>query len=125
MKKSNKVHILVAGFFLYCLISGLYGISFFTSNASFFNFNPPDDSRSLFLDQNDLISSTAKTENAFEELTKLPTPTPKNRFNKLLAYSIAEEIIILNKISNYICYSKICEVSFPKTNITFPFHYFW
>ena len=64
-----------------------------------------------------------------EELTagsgSIPAPSLKNQVNDYSLYQYAAEFFLLNQFARYLFYSVNIPLDFPKTDIIFPFHYFW
>jgi len=55
----------------------------------------------------------------------IPAPFLKNQVNDYSRYQCAAAFFLLNLFSRYIVYSVNIPLDFPKTDIAFPFHYFW
>ena len=109
----------------YCLAIILYGNSVVTSDANFSNEQSKSDDKCLIFLSADLLCPTAQSENNIREFSKLPTTSPKNHFNSLIARAKAEESIILFTFSKYSFYSHNIVDRFQQTDIIFPFQYFW
>lgn len=64
-------------------------------------------------------------ENQVSGANSVPAPSLKNHINDYTAYPRTADLLFFNLISDYLIYSRNIDPGFPKTVITFPFHYFW
>jgi hypothetical protein len=65
------------------------------------------------------------SENQVSGSGSIPAPSLKRHVNDYTAHHHTVELLIFNQITDYLIYSLNIDPGFPKTVITFPFHYFW
>ena len=66
-----------------------------------------------------------RNENNIKEISRLPSTSPNNHVNSLVARLITEESFFIIKFSRCLFYSSNIDDHFNQTDIIFPFHYFW
>ncbi len=70
-------------------------------------------------------SEECQTESITSGQANIPFPSEKDDPGHNSFFSHATGLLFLNLSSIYILYSKTIPLHFPKTDITFPFRYFW
>jgi hypothetical protein len=72
-----------------------------------------------------ILFHAISSENQLSGAGSVPAPSLKNHVNDYVAHHQMVEMLIFNYASDYLLYSLNIDPGFPKTVITFPFHYFW
>jgi len=72
-----------------------------------------------------LFSHTLQSESSVNNTNNLPTPNFKNPFNGIWAITKTTERLFETAYSQYTNISKNFLIQYRKTDIIFPFHYFW
>ena len=70
-------------------------------------------------------SEECQTESVTNGQANIPFPAEKDYTGHNSLFSRATGLFFLNLSSIYILYSQTITLHFPKTDITFPFRYFW
>ncbi len=122
MKKLLKITGFLTILALYCL-----SISFYSGNAvNYTDYSKNSDSeyRSSIVSSN-LFCHTEQSESSVSLHNNISRTSLKNSFNQFSAFSLAAIHLLRNSYSTYFFYSENIVVRFKKTDIIFPFHYFW
>lgn len=125
MKRIVKVIVGIQVILLCGFLTGLYSIgnTLSATTPSQNNENIPLNEKSFFTSAS--LFSTLTSENQVSGLNLVPAPSLKNHTDDSRAHHRTVELRLINLSANYIIYSGNIDPGFPKTVITFPFHYFW
>lgn len=124
MKKAFRIFSLLTVSALYSFVIGLYSSNAFIDNFTHSQTNP-DAKQYSSLISSTLLYHTAQTESSFTVRTNVPPSSLKNPFNEFPAYLRTTEQLFFNVFSQYRFYSQNLLVRLLKTDLIFPFHYFW
>lgn len=72
-----------------------------------------------------LFSHTTQFEGSISNFNNLPNPSFKNPFSGLWTITRCSEQLLLNTFAQYTNSSRNFLIQHRKTDIIFPFHYFW
>ena len=124
MKKVFKTTSILFFIALYCLIMGLYrGGS--SSNAVNSQSNSSINNQEYFYFTSSSTNNDQVANNESTVSYSIPVTIIKNTSSKFSCSLFAVERIILNTFWQFSYDSHVLLIQFFKTDITFPFHYFW
>lgn len=73
----------------------------------------------------DLFCQPSQSESSVNNFTNFTTPSFTNKFNKHWAISKIPNLLVETKFSQYTTFSINFLIQHRKSNLIFPFHYFW
>ena len=123
MKKLFKITAFLNLSILYCLFVSFSTGNDLNNNAEISK-HPGSEYCSAEFSSN-LFCHTEQSESSISNYNNFHRTTLKNNFNQFSSGSIASEQLPLRSFSIYNFYSKNLPIQFKKTDIIFPFHYFW
>lgn len=108
---------------LYCLFLSIYCGNAMSYHADFSRHNGTEFCSPIA--SSNLFCNTDQSDSSTSFCNKIPRTTPKNYFNQFSSCTIASELLLFSSFSRYNFFSKNLIIQFGKTDIVFPFHYFW
>lgn len=124
MKKVFRIFSLLTISALYSFVISLYSSNAFIDNCTFSQTNS-DTKQYSSLISSTLLCHTAQTESSITVHNNAPPSSLKNPFSEFSACLRTTEQLFFNVFSQYHFYSQNLLVRLQKTDIIFPFHYFW
>ncbi|MBN2892969.1 MAG: hypothetical protein JXL97_13965 [Bacteroidales bacterium] len=121
----NKIRILSAVVLtaIYCFAVGAVKESLTHSD---FQNNSTTSQEQYFSDfSTKLFCHTSQTESSVSNINNLPAPNFKNSINELWTIAKTTEHLFETAFSQYTNISRNFLIQYRKTDIIFPFHYFW
>lgn len=125
MKKIVKITGLLHLLVLYCFIVSIYNTGLLSAGIASRNHLSTQEGGYFPKTGAHQFDHTNKTENIVNCFSKVLSFSLKNQLNNFVICRKATELFLLNTFSEYQFYSKNIAYRFPKTDIIFPFHYFW
>jgi hypothetical protein len=108
---------------IYCFAIGVVTKSFAHSD---FKDYPTSSQEKIISDfSTKLFCHTSQSESSVNNINNLPAPSFKNPFNGLWAITKTTEQLFETAFSQYTNISRNFLIQHRKTDIIFPFHYFW
>ena len=123
MKSSIRILSVVFLTAIYCFTIGVVTKSF--AHSDFKNY-PTSSQEKIISDFSiKLFCHTSQSESSVNNLNNLPAPNLKNSFTEFWGIVKATEQLIESEFSQYISNSRKILINHRKSDIIFPFHYFW
>lgn len=124
MKKVFRIFSLLTISALYSFVISLYSSNVFIDNFTFSQTNS-DTKQYSSLVSSYLLCHTSQTESSITVHNNAPPSSLKNPFSEFSACIRTTEQLFFVTFSQYRFYSQNLLVRLQKTDIIFPFHYFW
>ena len=123
MKSSIKILSIVALTAIYCFAIGVVTKSLTYSDFQSHSTTPQEQYFSDFSTK--LFCQTSQSESSVNNYNNLPVPSFKNPFSGLWAITKTTEQLFKTAFSQYTNISRNFLIQHRKSDIIFPFHYFW
>jgi hypothetical protein len=125
VKKTVRIIALLNISVLYCLIISLYSSNALPYSSIGSKLSKSESKNYSALPVTDLICHLAPTAISPPACVTIPSSSLKNPFNEFFAWTHWSERAIFSTFSQYSFYSQNLLIRLEKTDIIFPFHYFW
>jgi hypothetical protein len=123
VKNHIKILSVIGLIAIYCFAIGAVNNTVFYSDISFTKSSSqenviPDLPEKIFL-------HTSNSEISVKDCNNLPVPKFKNYFTGLEAFLKATDLLYGSEYSQYTTFTRTFLINHRKSDIIFPFHYFW
>ena len=126
VKKALRIIALIQISVLYCFVISLYSSNALVENTAFSKLTDSESKHRHALVASDLLSISAHAEISVPAFNAASSSSSlKNPLNGFLAWVKITEQLFFSLFSQYSFYSQNVLVRFQRTDIIFPFHYFW
>lgn len=126
MKKTFRIFSLLNLFALYCFISGFYYANALTSFDNSALIGQVKSSENFLSSSSDnLLGHSILSESYFGGFGNILNYSPRKQVNSLAFQQKAAEINLFNTLIDYLSGSKNIVLKLKKTDIIFPYHFFW
>ncbi|WP_428664360.1 hypothetical protein [Runella sp.] len=125
MKKTFRIIALLTISALYCFAVSLYSSNGLGADSAFSKLTGAQSKHSSSLQLSNLLCTPAQATISITAFQNTPPPPHKNPFNEFSAWVKTAEHLFFSTFSQYSFYSKNVLVRLQRTDLIFPFHYFW
>ena len=123
MKNHIKILSVIGLTAIYCIAIGAVNTSLIHSDISF-NKSSSQEKVISYLSEKFFLH-TSHSESSIKDYNNLPAPNFKNQFSGIWAILKANEQLFGSEFSRYTIFTRTILINHRKSDIIFPFHYFW